>query len=335
MKLIENRDLSFDYMKGVLIFLVVWGHLISFCMSNDSDIYFDSLRKFLYSFHMPLFVFISGWFFRNDTVTGFLSIVKKQGSRLLIPQFTFVFIGFLIYLLFWNIYSYKLIENSSISIKGCYHFITFAWYLWCIFFCSLLVNLISRIFNQRAVYLLFFLCVIMWLMVNLLPGPIFNNQQVARMFPCFVAGMYARKHQHMLTRYKKMLIIICAYVSFVYWGIFVFDSTKELPNYIFRIPLQFFPMFLMYLIIQWFYAKSILKKMFLFWSKDTLFIYVFHIFVIDLLKPFHIRFTLENMWLNYVFYAFLSMIACYLLGLLGQYLRTYRISRKIFLGEKC
>lgn len=50
------RDKSFDGLKYILIFLVILGHM------NTSD--FNALwtTKIIYSFHMPVFIFISGYF---------------------------------------------------------------------------------------------------------------------------------------------------------------------------------------------------------------------------------------------------------------------------------
>ncbi len=49
------RDLRFDGLKSLLIFLVVLGHL------TFKDYGID-LMEMIYSFHMPVFVFLSGYF---------------------------------------------------------------------------------------------------------------------------------------------------------------------------------------------------------------------------------------------------------------------------------
>ena len=48
-----------DGIKGVLIFLVVFGHLIRGKTSYEPNIY-GYLHYFIYSIHMPAFIFISG-----------------------------------------------------------------------------------------------------------------------------------------------------------------------------------------------------------------------------------------------------------------------------------
>ncbi len=54
------RDPFFDNLKGVLILLVVFGHLIEPWISQSGAM--RGIYVFLYSFHMPLFVFVAGVF---------------------------------------------------------------------------------------------------------------------------------------------------------------------------------------------------------------------------------------------------------------------------------
>lgn len=57
------RDARFDALKGLLILLVVYGHF--FTHDATHGVISESLANFIYSFHMPLFVFISGYFSHN------------------------------------------------------------------------------------------------------------------------------------------------------------------------------------------------------------------------------------------------------------------------------
>ena len=47
-----KRDIRIDFLKGIMIYLVVLGHIGG---------YSPDIRKLIYSFHMPVFVFLSGW----------------------------------------------------------------------------------------------------------------------------------------------------------------------------------------------------------------------------------------------------------------------------------
>lgn len=56
----KSRDYLFDNLKAILIILVVWGHLLT-SMKNEHDI-IESIYIFLFYFHMPAMIFISGYF---------------------------------------------------------------------------------------------------------------------------------------------------------------------------------------------------------------------------------------------------------------------------------
>ncbi len=57
----KERDAGFDNMKAALIFLVVFGHLIE-PLTGNRKVFL--LYEFIYTFHMPVFVFITGYFAR-------------------------------------------------------------------------------------------------------------------------------------------------------------------------------------------------------------------------------------------------------------------------------
>ena len=54
----KSRIYFFDNLRALLIFLVVLGHMFEIFVSRISDIAY----VFIYLFHMPLFVFCSGYF---------------------------------------------------------------------------------------------------------------------------------------------------------------------------------------------------------------------------------------------------------------------------------
>lgn len=59
-----ERNYHFDNLKALLIFLVVFGHLIE--PIRDIDV-FKSIYFIIYSFHMPLFIFLTGYFSKPNT----------------------------------------------------------------------------------------------------------------------------------------------------------------------------------------------------------------------------------------------------------------------------
>lgn len=74
----------FDMLKGIAIFMVVMGHVITFCVREIDS---TPLFKFIGEIHMPLFFFISGWFgYRTINVTNLKSIVVSRFKQLIVPM---------------------------------------------------------------------------------------------------------------------------------------------------------------------------------------------------------------------------------------------------------
>ncbi len=82
----EKRIAYIDIARGIGILLIVLGH-------NDLSEYHPFLHKFIYSFHIPLFFFLSGMFFKPER--PFRDLLKRRFDSLLKP---FLFIVFAIYL---------------------------------------------------------------------------------------------------------------------------------------------------------------------------------------------------------------------------------------------
>lgn len=78
-KYISQRNQVVDLMKGVAILLMLVGHT---GIPKEEFLY-----KFIYSFHMPLFFIIAGYYAKSGEETGmsFLQTLKKDFKRLMVP----------------------------------------------------------------------------------------------------------------------------------------------------------------------------------------------------------------------------------------------------------
>ena len=82
----EKRIGYIDIAKGLGILVIVLAH-------NDLAGYHPTLHKFIYAFHIPLFFFLSGMFFRPERTFG--DTLKRRFNTLMKPYF---FTLFMIYL---------------------------------------------------------------------------------------------------------------------------------------------------------------------------------------------------------------------------------------------
>ena len=64
----EKRDAYFDNAKLFLMILVVFGHFLQ-PFVNDHPLY-DDLYYFIFTFHMPAFILISGYFAKSGPKVG-------------------------------------------------------------------------------------------------------------------------------------------------------------------------------------------------------------------------------------------------------------------------
>ena len=80
----KQRSTFWDNYKGILIFLVVFGHFIYTYAANRPDTLAAELYTFIYSFHMPAFIFCSGYFSRSQRSRG-----KESLTQLLLYYLVF------------------------------------------------------------------------------------------------------------------------------------------------------------------------------------------------------------------------------------------------------
>lgn len=89
----KKRDVSLDIAKGILIFLVVWGHSIQMGFGygyGESGLYMrDAIYRGIYSFHMPLFMAISGYLFYYSNKKPFGKVISSKLKSIGIPYITY------------------------------------------------------------------------------------------------------------------------------------------------------------------------------------------------------------------------------------------------------
>lgn len=93
----KQRDYYFDNAKFILIFFVVFGHLLRSFIEDNEMIY--NIYKVIYTFHMPAFILVSGFFARGFNKKGY---VLKIARKLILPYFIFQLIYSVFYYFLYN-----------------------------------------------------------------------------------------------------------------------------------------------------------------------------------------------------------------------------------------
>lgn len=89
-----KRSITIDSIKGILILLVVLGHALQYGFGAEylnRDLYYDDyLFRAIYCFHMPLFMFISGYLFYKSNQKPCIKVILSKFRTIGIPYITYV-----------------------------------------------------------------------------------------------------------------------------------------------------------------------------------------------------------------------------------------------------
>ena len=131
----KERIKSIDFCKGIAILLVVLGHATE---HTNASLSYDWLYEYIYSFHMPLFMFISGFVFYKNKYNWI--DIKKRAYQLLVPFFVYQII---VSLIFSGNFSYA---TWFYNIKSPGQFL---WYLLVLFYITTFFTILNIIFFSR------------------------------------------------------------------------------------------------------------------------------------------------------------------------------------------
>ncbi len=157
----KERKRWIDVLKGIGAILVLFGHLVP---------YNSRLKIYIYSFHMPLFFFISGYLFRYDK--NISKFTYKKIKSLLLPYIVFSVISFNVSYFLEGIYlSRREALYNILFLKGVNSFNTSLWFLITMFFSVMIFELLFKLIdklNIRITNLKSLICIIALLIINLI-----------------------------------------------------------------------------------------------------------------------------------------------------------------------
>ena len=134
-----HRNLALDTLKGILIFLVIVGHGLQYIAYAGSEAYWGNpVFKFIYIFHMPLFMAISGYVAARSLVKiDVLPMVLKKAKELLIPVGLWCFAWSVLALVMHKVsFNFGFIMYWAEQTIGNY------WFIWSLMFSYLLVKIL-------------------------------------------------------------------------------------------------------------------------------------------------------------------------------------------------
>ena len=308
-----NRSSEFDNIKGIMIFLVVLGHAISNLYKGYSNTFLtEYLYCLIFTFHMPVFVFVSGFFSKRHT--EYATYVKKAISSCLIP-----------YLLFNILYS--LPSRSAVL-----NFLKPNWIMWymlSLFSWKILVEIVIRL--KFPVVIAVFFSLYIGTIDSV--GNYLSLLKTICFFPFFIAGYLTTTEQINKLKSKRVILIPISSLTVIavasFYTIFKLYTEFILPNSALFLDESYVKMKqsfvqgssvravlllagFMGIII--FLSVSLKRESLLsMLGKNSVTIYLGHGFVIKYLKLQQII-TIHNPALFIIFAVFFSLLLCLVFG---------------------
>ena len=206
------RDLTIDISKCLGIFLVVLGH----CLHNDS-----AAHDVIYLFHMPLFFFLSGFFFREQDLLLFF---RNKTKRLLYP-----FVFYYVFAKIWVIIHFIIVQRQLPTFDLDF-FLSVGpiWFLISLWEIILLMNIVFRIKQDwvKSIIIIMFFTLGYYLSKENLSLPFFLTQSLIMLSFFYIGFIFRNKYFYkerslynlMTTGYFLRYIVVL--VAFV-WLLFL------------------------------------------------------------------------------------------------------------------
>lgn len=304
----ERKSYFVDNLKVLLIFLVVFGHLIERYIDTNNTLM--GMYLFIYTFHMPLFIFISGFLSKNINKSK-----KVFFKSLLIP--------YIVLNVIW--YSLAYIYTGEANLPIIYP----GWTLW--FLLSLFFWRVSLKYLIRIRYILP-ISFILGILVGLVPnGSLLSFSRTIFFLPFFLLGYYCDFNKLKLLNKLNISIALVGVIGFIFLGLYIANnnildykflygsySYKELDLNIYTGMLYRCILYIGSIALSSFICilTPTIKTFYSNMAKSTMYVYVFHIYVILVI------FYLVPIWDKNIITK--SIV------LLSPILVTYLLSTKIF-----
>ncbi|MBA9028825.1 acyltransferase family protein [Peribacillus huizhouensis] len=202
-----KRDPYFDNAKAVLIVLVVLGHTLARMVAENEWIL--TIYLFVFSFHMPAFILVSGYFSKK--------IKNKNDIWVLIKK---ILIPYIIFQVIYTFYYQKLFDEQIE-----FTILTPRWALW--FLISLFCwNILLLIFSSRKYGIIF--SIIVSLIIGYV-GEVNEWLSLSRtffFFPFFLVGHFLEEKHFEWVKKKKNALIGWGVLGLIFTSIYFYGETS-------------------------------------------------------------------------------------------------------------
>lgn len=217
----KEENVKLDYItiaKSIGIIMVVCGHIGGIYKVIGIPIFKSKPNEIfpIYSYHMPLFIFISGYFYKSEYIYNIKELIKKRLSTLVIPYYKWnLFYGILVTTLI-NLGLFK--NGNKISLynyflepifKGYqYNLNGPSWFLISLFFIQIAYTLIRKLFSRNnnldinLSLLLFFSTIF----INILSNNLLEKNSINLFFTRTLFGIFFFHSGYIYKNYLEHII---------------------------------------------------------------------------------------------------------------------------------
>ena len=210
----KNRNKTFTILSAIAMLLVILGHIDCGALS------FWGLFPY-YSFHVMIFVFISGYFYNADSEENILKYILHKFKKLMIPYFVWnLFYGLVATSLHW--FGFEIGEGLSIynlfiaPFMGGHQFMynATAWFVPALFLlevCNVIGRKVLRVIRVNSEWVIFTIYLMLGILVVALAkrGSVYDFYKlpgrIMLMAPCFGMG---RIYREKLEKYDTVPTVI-------------------------------------------------------------------------------------------------------------------------------
>lgn len=187
--IILKRNPFFDNAKILLIFLVVFGHMIQpFIDSSDG---LHTLYMWIYTFHMPAFIFLAGFFAKGS---GNFAYIRNLAQKLLVP-----------YLIFQLMYTGYYLLLGKAGWQGIFYPQWSLWFLFSLFSWHLLLIMFKKLPTIISLLTAITVGVVIGYFGEV--GHTFSLSRTFVFFPFFLLGYWCTTEHVMWLKRRSMKIL--------------------------------------------------------------------------------------------------------------------------------
>lgn len=213
----KRRLFLVDVWITIALLFVILGH----CSVSFAPPWYDALKTWIYSFHMGVFFFISGFLMHYTkkpmiNISDYFRLIGEKFKKFAIP---FVILGILLSLipLAQHHFSTKALRTAlNLFYRPTSSYVIFLWFIYVLFEFYLVTPLISHYYNSTIIL---FLLMAIWLSLGQINNKLFAIHLFSRHFIFLLLGIISAENINLLRRIPRLPVYAAA-IFFLYLSIF-------------------------------------------------------------------------------------------------------------------